>query len=70
MKNLSILLLSVMFVVLLAETNYSEAIKATKNCYGSDISIEITMRKYGFYIDAMDTTEPTLKTKIKALFLR
>ena len=64
MKNLSIYLLSFLFIVLLAEANYNKAIKASKKCYGSDISIEITMRKYGFSADAMDTTEPSTLKKI------
>jgi len=58
-------------ICLMAQKNYETAINET--CEQSDFSdsaIEATMSKYGFNVDAMDCNTPTLKTKLKALFIK
>ena len=51
-----------------ANLNYKRALNEAKKGDRTDEAIELTMKKYGFNVDAMDTQEPGAKQKVKALF--
>lgn len=71
MKKLALVLVltaAVAIVLLAAQLNYKMAINSAKNSEGSDMAIENAMYQYGFNIDATDCSEPTLLTKIQALY--
>ena len=51
-----------------ANLNYKRALNEAKKGDRTDEAIELTMHKYGFNVDAMDTQEPGAKEKVKALF--
>lgn len=52
-----------------AELNYNRAINAASfHSDGTDAGIEQTMIQYGFNIEALDPTEPSMVIKVKALF--
>ena len=51
-----------------ANLNYKRALNEAKKGDRTDEAIELTMHKYGFNVDAMDTKEPGAKEKVKALF--
>ena len=51
-----------------ANLNYKRALNEAKKGDRTDEAIELTMKKYGFNVDAMDTQEPGAKEKVKALF--
>ena len=57
-----------MLILLGANLNYKRALNEAKKGDRTDEAIELTMKKYGFNVDAMDTKEPGAKKKIKALF--
>ena len=57
-----------MLILLGANLNYKRALNEAKKGDRTDETIELTMRKYGFNVDAMDTQEPGAKQKVKALF--
>lgn len=57
-----------MLILLSANLNYKRALNEAKKGDMTDEAIELTMHKYGFNVDAMDTQEPGAKEKVKALF--
>ena len=61
-------LITSMLILLGANLNYKRALNEAKKGDMTDEAIELTMKKYGFNVDAMDTKEPGAKKKIKALF--
>ena len=72
MQKVRVAILSVIITSILvlqgANLNYQRALNEVKKGDGTDEAIELTMHKYGFNLDAMDTKEPGAKKKIKALF--
>lgn len=61
-------LITSMLILLGANLNYKRALNEAKKGDMTDEAIELTMHKYGFNVDAMDTQEPGAKEKVKALF--
>ena len=61
-------ILVLVFLTLLSEKNYNDAIFYAIHSDGSDIGIEKEMLKFGFDIDANEPNEPNRITKIIALF--
>ena len=57
-----------MLILLGANLNYKRAFNEAKKGDRTDEAIELTMKRYGFNVDAMDTQEPGAKEKVKALF--
>lgn len=66
-KTLIVLYSLVTIVALAAQWNYTQAVKAAFYSEGTDLAIEQAMYEYGFEIDAINPSEPTLIEKIVAL---
>jgi len=62
------LLVGVVFLITVANIHYNNATFAASQSEGTDQAIEQVMSEYGYNIDAMNTQEPTLIEKVKALF--
>ena len=54
------------YVVVNAQNNYENAVRAAERSICTDEAIETAMYKYGFDVCASDTTEPSMVTKIDA----
>jgi hypothetical protein len=61
-------LITSMLFLLGANLNYKRALNEAKKGDRTDEAIELTMKRYGFNMDAMDTQEPSAKEKVTALF--
>jgi len=65
-KVLIVILIVLVGLGIAAQVNYLNAINAVKRTKETDSDIELTMRKYGFYVQW--SYHVTMKDKIIALF--